>query len=688
MNSTTSQSHTFSLLHDKRWFQLCLLTAALLFLLWFRFPTITTGLPYFSQEDEAHHFNRVVRMVQSGKWDPEYFHKPSLHFYLRMPVVAASFLWNVREGHIRKIEEISTKDPYGIAGYSFTASHSGIVKWNRAFSVLLIMLSLWLTYLLAFELTGSFFLSLGALLVAGVSPELLRYSGTIGVDVVMTFFCMLTTYLSVRYKKGDSLLSLAVIGVCAGLAVSSKYNALPIMGLPFALCILHKRFDAATLATSLFTPVLGFFVASPYILSSLPLFLNQFAYEIWHYGIAGHVGHTAEPGMQQALFYASWLRGDGLGTLGAILAALGVLGTLKNPSVKVWSVLWFPFLFCLLMIFQRANFTRNMIAVLPFAACFATYGLSLLLSFVSKTSILRPAIVGVALLFLIGEPLVRSLEIRHALATHVDSRDELTRWVNAGNLKGETALSGRLWASRDLVNVPSLTRYEPSKNSSLDLYLKGYTNIITGPKGLKNNENLFDAYTSTLKEFPGETKPQRIVRNPYITVRTFLDKPSLREEAFDYALDHPEYNLELQVGYQRRSLYKPFTCLTYSGATEQEEGHCWLSSRINTLTISNVTDLNAYKDSVKTLPLAFEIMTPWQGQEVTFLLDDWEETFELTGAAPGSWQKFTLGFPLRKLLDSDKILVTVKRVSSPSSHGESRDTRRLGVALRNVHVPL
>ena len=74
----------------------------LLFLaVWVRAPYVSKDLPYFYNEDEAHHFNRVVNMVKSGSFDPEYFHKPSLNFYLRMPVVAASFLWEVSKGRIR-----------------------------------------------------------------------------------------------------------------------------------------------------------------------------------------------------------------------------------------------------------------------------------------------------------------------------------------------------------------------------------------------------------------------------------------------------------------------------------------------------------------------------------------------------------------------------------------------------------
>jgi len=119
------------------------------FSLWLRLPFIYSGMPFFYSEDEAHHFNRVAEMTKSGDWDPHYFHKPSLHFYLRIPVTALAFLDSARKGHIKSLKELRTRDKYGLAGYAFTASHPGIVKWNRALSVLFSLLLIVFTYLIA-----------------------------------------------------------------------------------------------------------------------------------------------------------------------------------------------------------------------------------------------------------------------------------------------------------------------------------------------------------------------------------------------------------------------------------------------------------------------------------------------------------------------------------------------------------
>ena len=79
------------------------LALILLLALALRLPMLGADLPYFYDEDEQHHFNRTVEMVQRGDFNPHYFRKPSLHFYLRMPFVAAGFLWTVKGGHAKEL---------------------------------------------------------------------------------------------------------------------------------------------------------------------------------------------------------------------------------------------------------------------------------------------------------------------------------------------------------------------------------------------------------------------------------------------------------------------------------------------------------------------------------------------------------------------------------------------------------
>ena len=60
--------------------------------LWLRAPRIGEGMPYFYHPDEANHFYRTVRMLQTNDYHPYYFLKPTLCFYIRMPAIAGGFL--------------------------------------------------------------------------------------------------------------------------------------------------------------------------------------------------------------------------------------------------------------------------------------------------------------------------------------------------------------------------------------------------------------------------------------------------------------------------------------------------------------------------------------------------------------------------------------------------------------------
>ena len=91
--------------------------------LWLRAPRIGAGMPYFYHPDEANHFYRTVRMLQTNDYHPYYFLKPTLCFYIRMPAIAGGFLWSAREGEIRRLDEIVRRDENDPTGILWTASH-------------------------------------------------------------------------------------------------------------------------------------------------------------------------------------------------------------------------------------------------------------------------------------------------------------------------------------------------------------------------------------------------------------------------------------------------------------------------------------------------------------------------------------------------------------------------------------
>ena len=85
-------------------------------------------------------------------------------------------------------------------------------------------------------------------------------------------------------------------GLAAGLAFSTKYNALPIVALPLIVCLISGRRSAGATLLALSMAVVGFLLGTPYAVLDLPRFLNDMAFETWHYGTAGHGAAPASPG--------------------------------------------------------------------------------------------------------------------------------------------------------------------------------------------------------------------------------------------------------------------------------------------------------------------------------------------------------------------------------------------------------
>ena len=116
------------------------LAGIIAFALFLRYTEIGAGLPYIYQDDEGHHFSRLVSMVKQGSYDPHYFNKPSLHFYLRMPVVAVAYVWAVKQGDLtslrrfepfivrwRSSENLTASAFMGVPSLNFTPGRSLMV---------------------------------------------------------------------------------------------------------------------------------------------------------------------------------------------------------------------------------------------------------------------------------------------------------------------------------------------------------------------------------------------------------------------------------------------------------------------------------------------------------------------------------------------------------------------------------
>ena len=629
-------------------FGICLI---LLLALWLRAPFVYAGLPYISDEDEAHHHNRVVNMVKQGEFNPRYFHKPSLHFYLRMPIISAAFLWSVRAQEIQKTAEIVSSDPFGVAGYSFSAYPERILIWDRGFSVALSLVSIALVFLIALELEAKALTAKMCALIAAVSPAAVSGSATVGVDIVMTCACLATGLAALRTLRTFSLKGLCLVAAFAGLAISSKYNALPIVVVPLLVAVFgaERRFTAVFIAAV--CALLGFLAGSPYILSSLPLFLDQFAYEIWHYGVAGHVGHQAEPGLAQARFYLAWLAHNAIGWFGMIVL-LALAARFAKITKAAATILAFPLLYFILMITQRANFTRNMMVMIPYCALAIGFGLDFIAqrSFHSLRSAKHNWVLSFGAIVLAVPLAWQSISLRNQISLVPESRIEAAKWLESQS--GDSALAGQLQFAWQAFSTPHFERIDMSKSSIAQLYQNGYSRVAL-PKGAFSPAQLDGAVLE--QSFPGNTWPQRIVTNPAIDVFRF----DLTAQAKLKLVLTPELIL---------SRDQQLIC---ANNDIKAEGHCWLNHRVASIELQ----------SNPAPGFRLEVMSPWPRQSISLLDKAGNITplLEADQLIAGQWRELEL-VPAGG--DQKQVVVLLSEIHVPASYKIGDDKRRLGLAVR------
>ena len=273
-------------------------------------------------------------------------------------------------------------------------------------------------------------------LILFASPLYHRQSWVyLNVDIVGTSLVMLAVAACLAGLRHLSIRRSAIVpGVLAGLAAGSKYT-LAIAILP-ALMAIGVSFPRARLITAwaaaVAAMVVAFLAAVPYSLIDIPGFMNGLGYETFHYA-SGHAGFADDPGWPQVVYYSRHF----LSEFGYVASALAVLGLVLFPSAdwrRAAVVTIFPVALLWLLISQRVHFTRNALAIQPFVAMFAVYGLVTLHRWIVDTAARRawvPQAVPVAAIA--GVILVVATVPVWSLADHLrvrtDSRNLARVWV-------------------------------------------------------------------------------------------------------------------------------------------------------------------------------------------------------------------------------------------------------------------
>jgi 4-amino-4-deoxy-L-arabinose transferase-like glycosyltransferase len=203
---------------------------------------------------------RVVRMMQTGDFNPRFFEHPSLCIYLHLAVACGRFVLGAGSAPWTSVSQITDADLY---------------LWARIVTAILGVATVYLVYLI-----GARWGARHALLAAGlmaVLPNHVRASHFALTAVPVTFFTTLSFLLTLRALDKQTAGAYAWAGAAAGLAAGSDYYGALILVAPLLAARLARNPSRPprVLALASLGGALGaFLLAAPYTVLDLPGFLD------------------------------------------------------------------------------------------------------------------------------------------------------------------------------------------------------------------------------------------------------------------------------------------------------------------------------------------------------------------------------------------------------------------------------
>ena len=631
--------------------------------LWLRAPRIGEGMPYFYHPDEANHFYRTVRMLQTNDYHPYYFLKPTLCFYIRMPAIAGGFLWSAREGEIRRIEEIVRRDENDPTGILWTASHPRIVMWARSVGTLFSLVMILATYGIARRVVASPWPAVLAALLVACTPFLITESSNIGVDTLMAGFCLLCVWLSLRVMENPAASRAALAGLAAGLAVTSKYNGLPIVAAPLLACLLSGRCSLRAMTAALGFSAVGFLIGTPYALLAVSDFLNGMAQEIVHYGIVGHGNATVEPGWPHAQRYLGWLMGAGGGvalTTAGIVGAGVMLATRWRAALIV---LVFPAGFIALMLSQRVAAFSNMVVTPAFFAIAAACLVQLLFQYRARL----PRAAGLALapacvVVLAAQPTIKALEDRRETLAP-ETRHLASAWLlERTEPAPETVMAMELRLPQANYRAPGVS---PARTDQLTdpvrLFLEGYDQLVVGPEfddvdGSQEARVLMQVH----RVFEGTPYAQPVPRNPQVTV---FELPLLLANTRPVRArveSEPQYEAAAGVVRSRVARLPLDASIVAASVAAGARG-------------GDVT-------------LTLDLTTPWASQSCRLELPGWQSPDLCAGLVPNQSAMRSVEVPAEALAEQDHAWIIVSQVRRDIESGLGGESQRIGLEVTALTI--
>jgi 4-amino-4-deoxy-L-arabinose transferase-like glycosyltransferase len=443
-----------------------------------RLAGIRFGLPCSEARPDETTVVQAALQIGGKDFTPHFFNYPSLYPSL----LAFSLMVYSVAGRL-------TGRPGGFAGLTreFAIDPTNLLLIDRALSACLGVATVWAVYAIGRRMAGRGAGILSALFLA-LAYLHVRESHFGTVDVPMTFFASLALFLALKGYQDGRTSSFLASAFCAGLAASTKYNAIAVVastGLAYVLRRLEAPSSPAIgkepggtvaagalaapapvgemLATA-FALVAGFLVGTPYLFWDWKQFVRDSQLEVREKMTGGPWGDL-ELG-------AGWVRHlvfslpEGLGWAMIAAAAVGSAIALRRRPKTALVLLAFPFFWWLGVGKSHTVFVRYALPLVPPLCVLAALAVDGIAAFLADK--LRAADVprsrrgaayacvafglAVAILAVPAYRLVRF----DAMLRRTDSRVVVGRWIEENLPSGATVgLSGYVYVRPSLWSVPA-----------------------------------------------------------------------------------------------------------------------------------------------------------------------------------------------------------------------------------------
>jgi hypothetical protein len=378
-----------------------------------RFWGLDFGLPNNYHPDEVPKINAIMRMVDNGNLDPQYFLHPSLLLYtsyfvnsvihwLGIPVAD----WIQIPGDFRSTQFFAGRIVSALAGTA----------------------SLYVLYRIGLRLFSREVGLIGAALLA-VFPLHVTCSRYMKEDALLTFMLLLTVSVLLKAVQENKRGWLLVAGLLAGATAASKYSGLLAVGLVASAPWLRSRswkpdmsWASVTALACVIFP-LGFLICTPYAVLNLETFIKDFQSERNHM-LRGHT--IPIDAWSQFWMYHFWRSIiPGASTIATLVGIIGMGILLWRRRIEDLFVVGLILLFYLPAEWVKAKPEpqpeRYIFPCLPFLALAAGECVRML-----RVTPLR-AVAPLLMIGILAAPLVRSVQLASEIPD--DTRDQMARWM-------------------------------------------------------------------------------------------------------------------------------------------------------------------------------------------------------------------------------------------------------------------